>query len=498
MLMNAIFKNKIAVIVLLAGACLAYGNSLGGGFVYDDKAMILAYDLVQDLGNIPRAFVSPTSLYGNVNYYRPLQTVTYIVDYYLWGRLAGGFHFTNLLLHLACVFCLFRFLRLIFRDTAVVFTASLLFAVHPVHATVVSYIAGRADSLLLFFFLASFYSHVKYAFFGKAPAWRAAELLFFLLALLSKELAMVIPFLFLLFDKKGFVWTDLKPVRTSYRGYIPHFVLLGVYLWFRFAKMSFFVEGAIAPFPFENRLITVPYLLFQYIRLIILPNDLHIGRIPWVAPGILSGRIIFSSAAVLFLLGYLWKGRKNAKEAWFGALWFIILIFPSLNVVTPLFYTFAENWLYIPSIGLFLILSKKSFDLYRGLEREGRKALKAVAAAAGLLFVISMVFLAIGYNRTWKDEISLGLNTLRYNPREFKVYNNIGVAYLGRGDLDRAEEAFWKCLEIKPDTGMAYFNLYRIYKIRGKHKEAREYLERAKYYDPKRVNILIDKLGIRD
>jgi len=106
--------------------------------------------------------------------------------------------------------------------------------------------------------------------------------------------------------------------------------------------------------------------------------------------------------------------------------------------------------------------------------------------------------MTVRQNNVWKDEISLGINTLKFNPFEFKVWNNIGVVYLGKKDLDKAEEAFNKCLEIKPDTGMAYFNLYRVNMLRGKRALAFEQLEKAKQLDPKMVGIVIQKMGIRD
>ncbi|MGB2600179.1 MAG: hypothetical protein WBC99_07025 [Candidatus Omnitrophota bacterium] len=122
-----------------------YANSLGGDFVYDDKAMIVAYDLVKDIGNIPKAFTSATTLYGNVNYYRPVQTVSYMADYFLWGKEPLGFHLTNVIFHVACVLLVYVFINLLFKNRILGLVTALLFSVHPAHTGVVSYIAGRAD-----------------------------------------------------------------------------------------------------------------------------------------------------------------------------------------------------------------------------------------------------------------------------------------------------------------------------------------------------------------
>lgn len=495
--MAAMIRSRVLHILLLTIiTVLVYANSVGGDFVYDDKAMISAYDLVKDVGNVPKAFVSATSVYGNVNYYRPIQTVTYITDYFLWGDFPQGFHLSNVLIHIAAVLLLYFFIGRLFVSRAVAFVAAGMFSVHPVNTTVVSYIAGRADSLLCVFMLMCFIFYLGFCRNRKEPARLIVSLIFFILALMTKESAMIIPFAILLFDIWGRRFVERETPAAGPVGYGSFMAVLAVYLVFRFTSMSFFVEGAVPPLPIFNRLITAPYVLAQYFRMIVLPNDLHIGREPWVAMSLMDARVLLSFLAVGGLTWWCYRKRDSKKAVWFGLCWFLLMIFPSLNIITPLFYTIAENWLYIPSIGLFLIIA---FTVRRIFEKAPvRSVLRYAVVILVAAFILIMGLITVSHNRTWQNEITLGNNTLRFNPREFKVYNNVGVAYMGRGDLDKAEESFWKCLEIKPDTGMAYFNLYRLYKARGETKQAKEYLAKAKELDPWRVNILIEKMGIRD
>ena len=128
-----------------------YFNSLQGEFVYDDKIMISTYELVKDIKNIPKAFVSPTNLYGNTNYYRPLQTITYIIDYFLWGNDSTGFHVSNVIFHALVVLAVYFLVDILFYNRIYSFLTALLFAIHPVNSSVVSYIASRADSMFAFF-----------------------------------------------------------------------------------------------------------------------------------------------------------------------------------------------------------------------------------------------------------------------------------------------------------------------------------------------------------
>lgn len=497
--MSNILRSPVLHVILIAAAVVAvYANSLGGEFVFDDKAMISAYDLVKDIANIPKAFVSATSVYGNVNYYRPLQTITYITDYFLWGDLPSGFHVTGILWHVAASLAVYAFVLLLFSNSLTAFATALLFAVHPVNSGVVAYIAGRADAMVLVFTLLCliFYIRARYGS-GWAQGY-VLSLVFFATALLTKESAMMIPAIIVFIDKYGRKCTLLDGTRARNRDYVPFLVILAAYVYFRMTRMSFFVEGAVPPAPFFNRLITAPYALAQYFRLTVLPYDLHIGREIWLASSVLDPRIVLSLVftAAVFYAGY--RRRASDREIWFGLLWFALLVLPSLNIITPLFYTVADNWMYAPAVGLYLAIVYGVHKIYLKMSRPPHPWLKYSAPAALAVFIIALGAVTAEHNKTWKDEIAVGMNTLRFNPRDHKVYNNMGVYYLGKRELSKAEEAFKKCLEIKPDTGMAYFNLYRVYMAEGRRAEALACLEKGRQLDPARVNLLIEKMGIRD
>ena len=486
------------IIFLVIAATAVYATSLGGDFVYDDKPMITAYEFVQDIGNVPAAFVSPTSIYGNVNYYRPLQTVSYMVDYFLWGELPAGFHVTNILFHVLAVILVYAFIMTLFREKTVAFMAALMFAVHPVHTTVVSYIAGRADAMLCVFTLGALTLYIRFRYGGKGIAYYAFSILFFVLALTTKETAMIIPVVIALFDSYGRRFTRLEagPRPGPYQS--AFWVILAAYVLFRMMRMSFFVEGAMAPFPFANRLITAPYNMAQYLRLTFFPNDLHMGRQPWIAGSLFEGKVLVSIIVIALVAFFAHRSRSSEKPVWFGLCWFTVMILPTLNIITPLFYTIAENWLYVPSIGLFLAIAWLANRAYKKLASSSLPVSRYGITAVMAVYILTMAAITTNHNKVWKDEITLGMNALRFSPREFKIYNNIGVEYLSRGQLDEAEEYFWECLEIKPDTGMAYFNLYRVYSKRGDRAGAIQYLNKARQLDPQRVGILVEKMGIKD
>lgn len=491
-------SRTVHFILLILAVAIVYANSTGGEFIYDDKAMIRVYDLVHDISNIPKAFVSATSMYGNVNYYRPLQTVSNIIDYFLWGDVSFGFHFTNILLHLSAVLLSYVFVQLLFKNRLISFLSALMFAVHPANCSVVSYIAGRADSILLTAMLACYIFYVKYRYYNGGHIAYILSIMFFIVSLLSKETAMMIPLAILLFDKYAVRFTSIEAKKTRGKEYMAFVAVLIVYLLFRFARMSFFVEGSIPPYPLFGRLISVPYFVLEYLRITVFPNDLHMGRELWFASSIADPRIIISAILCGSIFFGAYKVRKKEGGIWFGLCWFILMIFPSLNIITPLYYTLAENWLYVPSLGIFIVFAAMFNKAYSYFGSKGNRTGQGLIVVVIGIYVLSMGAITVGYNKAWKNEMTLAENTLKFNPKEFKVHNNVGVSYLAKGDLDKAEYHFRTCLEIKPDTGMAYFNLYRVYMARGDKAKAVAFLNKARELDPERVGILIEKMGIRD
>ena len=498
--MTMLKSKTFHILLLIIVAAGVYASSLGGDFVYDDKAMIATYDLVKDTANIPKAFTSPTSIYGNTNYYRPLQTISYIIDYFLWGDFTPGYHAINILFHILAVVLVYVLILILFKNRILAVLTSLIFVVHPAHVSVVAYIAGRADAMLLVSLLGCLIFYIRANYARKQYTFNfVLSIIFYVVALLTKELALIIPFMLIVFDKYLRGYTAIECQRTpKNRTYIPYFLVSIAYILFRVNSMSFSVEGSIQPAPFLNRLITAPYVLFQYIRIFIFPNDLHMGRSVFVLNNLLDDRL-FGALLVMGILGVAaYRIRRQNKSVWFGLVWFVLMILPSLNVFVPLFYTIAENWLYIPSVGLSLVCASFILWIYAYLKKQGYKKLSFLAVIVAGILIFSMGAATIRYNATWANEASLALNTLRFNPKEFKMYNNLGVTYLGRGELQKAEDAFKSCLKIKPDTGMAYFNLYRVYMAQGKKKDAVQCLRKAEQLDPRRILILKEKMGIRD
>ncbi len=192
-------ESAFSLLVVVAIACAVYFNSLANQFVFDDRFFIIDHPYTKFLGHLPYIFT--TGQMAGTGPYRPLVTLSYAFDYQVGGLNPFGYHFVNIILHGANVALLYQVVRLLFGSDPIAFIAALLFAVHPIHTEAVAWIGGRSELLAALFFLLS------WLFYLKIPADRqprvvsyAPSLLFFFLALLSKEHALMLPAVLFLSD----------------------------------------------------------------------------------------------------------------------------------------------------------------------------------------------------------------------------------------------------------------------------------------------------------
>ncbi|WP_049998992.1 hypothetical protein [Halococcus sediminicola] len=192
-------------VVLLA--LVAHAETLEYWFVASDTLPLVATSRVTDPAGFVALFTQPLMAGSDFTttalFYRPVSTLTYAIDYALWGLNPAGYHLTNLLLHTAAAALVAVCTVQITRRRAVGVLAGALFAIHPVTAEVVPVTARRQDTLLTIFVLLSLVLFVRW-YRATAPAerfpWRWAShrplggaLVAYALALGAKETAVVVP-----------------------------------------------------------------------------------------------------------------------------------------------------------------------------------------------------------------------------------------------------------------------------------------------------------------
>src|SRR5437588_4282586 len=190
----------IAVIVILSA--IVFANSLPGSFVWDDEIQVVKNWRIRSFNYLPSAFTSAfwsflgTEAESQSNFYRPVQTITYMVAYSLGGLSSAPYHALSLAYHVAAsAFVYLICLELMFQP-AIALAIAALFVTHPVHTEAVAWIAGIPDVACGAFYFASVFLFLRYWRTGrKAPLWASCALFF--AALLSKEMAATLPFFLL-------------------------------------------------------------------------------------------------------------------------------------------------------------------------------------------------------------------------------------------------------------------------------------------------------------
>ncbi|GAF76422.1 unnamed protein product, partial [marine sediment metagenome] len=155
MLNNLKNPTILAIVLIIILGFVVYSNSLNGKFIWDDEYLIKNNVYIRSFSYLPKIFSEDIGTGAEKKYYfyRPLQMITYMIDYSLWKLNVRGYHLTNTLLHILAALTIYWLINILFGDRPLSLFASLFFVAHPIHTEAVAYISGRADPLALLFML---------------------------------------------------------------------------------------------------------------------------------------------------------------------------------------------------------------------------------------------------------------------------------------------------------------------------------------------------------
>ena len=489
----------ISISLILVISIAIYSNTFKNGFVYDDHFTIVDNIFIKDWKNLSDLLSKDYFSRSGEATYRPVVTLSYFIDYYLWGLKPFGYHLTNLLLHSVNVILFYLFTISLLRDRGVAFLAALLFAVHPVLTEAVNAISYREDILIVVFLLPSFLLFLKISnsSMNKIRWWTfyILSLLLYLLALFSKEMAVTFPLLLVVYyicfkDKEG--WQKGSSFFYYFSGYTV------VTIFYLFLYLAPFINPDLTPFgshkpegfSYPNtltRLLTLPQVLLKYLWLIMVPWKLTADYVvkfslSWAEPSVLFSIFLLSviGAAVFHL-------SKIYRKELFGLLWFFVSLLPVMNIV-PINNVIAERYLYLPFVGISLLCSSWLVCLNRAKVNLSRYALKREVVT----IIIGLIILVYGgrtifRNMDWRDDLILWSQTIIVSPESAKAHNNLGKAYDKLGRFQEAIKEYQIALhflpdnpdQYKPDQYKLFSNLGRAYASLNRWQEAVEEYQKA-------------------
>ena len=498
--------DAVVFLVLILLAALPYLNTLANGLVYDDRQQILENPYVHNFRYLGRVFDSNVWSFqgaqGVSNYYRPLMTLAYLLCYKTFGQLAFGFHLMNLVLHVAIVLLVFLVTERLFANRLLVLIAAGLFALHPIHTESVAWVAGITDLELSFFFLLTLLLYLRLTDTNtgseNVPSWLSYVLmvLAYCLALLSKEQALVLPALAVVYEHFYRSGRSVVPFRRKLRLYLPLCVTAVAYVVFRRLALGSFAPATVRrAMPWSGVLLNSVALSGAYLRKLVWPTHLtafyvfHESR-SLRDPRVLAGLLALALAAGLFVR--LWR---YARPLSFAFPWMATTLAPALNVRWMPAQVFAERYLYLPSIGFCWLVGWAVAKLWRKAQSEPRSASKLLlrqGVALGLVVVGCLcAILTVERNRDWRTDEVLYRRTLETQPDAQLIHTNLGVVYSDQGDWAAAEREWTLAMGPGRPYSPTLNNLGLLRKNQKRYSEAADLFAQAihsqpKYMDPHR------------
>ena len=483
----------LAPAILFATSFLLYINTLGHDFVFDDVTLILQNPQVVQLDWLSIIWQGG---------YRPVRTLTYAVNFALGGENPFGYHLFNVLLHACNVILVFFLAWILSRSKVVAWVAGLTYAVHPLQTAAVAYISGRKDLMAAFFLLLGFLLYLLSRRRTSGGYWKLVFAYFcFILAVLSKEVAIVFPVLLLLIDAlldwrqsqedgeaspflPTSVWRSIRRYPIRYCCFLV-LGLLATY-WLIFINQASRMEGYWGGTVWTN-LGTSFKLFAHYLKLALFPSPLiadYLGDVFPVSTGLLELSTVL--AAILSLL-YFWAALKvfgTNPLLSVAMLWFFLLLLPVLHLV-PFHEIAADHFEYLPMVGVALSAGIGFSSLY------SRFPMRLLLWSGLCLLVLGSSLLVIQRNRDWKNGETLWAATYNTAPGSYRANANLGEIYFRQGlesggagseKVNDGIRLTQNSIELDPSRSVSWGNLGAMYLTLGQQSRESGDLEKAKEF----------------
>ena len=465
------FRSLFAGVALCLFTLAAYSNSFTAGFALDNRLLLLGDPRIRSASAANLSLILGHSYWwpnGESGLYRPLTTLSYLLNYAILGNGSqpAGYHWINFFLHVANVLLVFVLARRLLsghlRAFEIAFFIALLWGAHPVLTESVTNIVGRADLLAAAAVLAGFWMYLRSV--GAAGwrqfAWLIALALTSAAGALSKESAVVLPAIIVLYElvrrsekppSRPFLWVNVL------RGCAASLIPVAAVLWQRGVVLAGsppaefpFVDNPISGAGFWIGRLTAIKVAASYLRVAFWPirlsADYSYAQIPLVSGNRSDWTAWILIAVVLCLMPLLYRWHRRAFFfACFGLLNFV----PGSNLLFPIGTIMAERLLYLPLIGVITVVVITIYAA-RGFARVPN----AVAPILVGLLVCGSIARTWMRNQDWQDDFTMATASVRTSPDSFKVHRLLAAVLFERdphGNIDRVvEEADRSLAILKP------------------------------------------------
>ena len=479
------FDVSRVILLCLAGLTLAVFWPLQHFefLLWDDYEYILNNHHVRSglsLENLCWAFTTT-----HASYWHPLTWLSLMADAELFGLNPQGFHFNNLIIHLAGTLLLFATLNGMTGDPWRSGFVAALFSLHPLRIESVAWVAERKDVLGAFFWMLTLFAYYRYVI--RPRAWKFfAVLVSFALGLMTKPILVTLPFALLLLDywplgrfgSAGLTETN-RPIMKQMRfstlliEKFPLFILAAVSSLVTFlAARQIGAVPAIEAIPLELRVGNGLVSYVRYISKTLWPTDLiffyPFPQHPWPFWEVLGSFAVLGCISVLALMY-----SRRYPYLLMGWFWFLGTLFPVIGFVQVGAQSMADRFTYIPHVGFFVIIAWGTAELL--LTTKYRKIF-FVLACIGTLLVAASTRSQLFY---WKDSVTLFKRAVEKTRDNYMAHYCLGIALSEEGKTEEAIVQFSESHRINPSFVPPLYNLGFIMAQKGRLEEAFGYYSRV-------------------
>jgi Tfp pilus assembly protein PilF len=522
---------------------LLYSGTFGHDYVLDDSGVIEKNRIVKmGVDGIPTILKTPYRFGVNMlddNLYRPLSLAMFAVEWQIAPNKPMIGHLVNVIFYALSSVLLLLVLFKLFRryNPAIPIFATLLWLAHPMHTEVVANIKSRDEIMSVFFLLLAVNWFISY---NVKKNWLllSASLVSYFFALMSKEGAITFLAIFPLVGWYISEKPNLKELRITGLFLIPAILFLAirqsVLSAYATPSATMLIDNLLVGAPdFQSRMATAIMLLGKYLFLLFAPiklaSDYSYNQIPvtnWLDPYVLLSFLVYGGSMVFAFIRLKMRDLLS-----FGILFFLITMSVYSNIFMIIGSSFAERFLYLPSIGFsfviaVLLLKIFKIDIKEKLSPTFSAIFQKMKGPSVIMLVILLLFgfQTISRSRDWKDGYTLFSQDVKKSPQsahmriywgmalrekaleqkdpqqrntqmekaleEFKkaavIYPNypdawqqIALAYFRLGNNELSLESYQKALALNPNEPTTYGNMGIIFFQKGDINKAIELYQKA-------------------
>lgn len=388
-------------------------------------------------------------------YFRPIVTLSFMIDAFLFNGFVFGFHFSNLVYHFIATCLIYFGLKKILNGHWFALALSSIFAVHPLNVQAISWIPGRNDILLLIFILLTLHFFIKTNYSDqnvKTLFYSFLFFLFFFLGLLTKENFLIIILMFLVFSVLN---------RKKIKSKIPLVLLfsgMGILVIIYFKLRQNAINSSLQYDVFNLNVKDYLIGILTYTSKIFFPLDLNVLSLAE------SVNLVYVSFGILIFVIFLSFGIKDIK-IFTISIGFYFLFLISGMVGTTGFVNFLEHRAYVPLVFMLLVMGQlKLFDRLNQSQ--------IFILFTFLFFTFSII--SFNYSKNFKDELTFWREAVRKNSNSYFAHRGLANAYHYKNMFAQAEREYLKSLKLNPKSLETLINLATNYKKLGKYEKAEE------------------------